>query len=462
MRRHTHQVQAETAREEPDIGSSAAQYLRMSTDHQRYSTQNQAEAIARYAAQRGLIIVRTYQDDGKRGLQLKGRPALTQLVADAQSGACNFSHLIIYDVSRWGRFQNIDESAYYEFLCRENGLTVHYCAEQFANDGTLIAALIKNIKRSMAAEYSRELSAKVFAGQARIVRQGFHRGSAPGLGLRRLLVDQHRNRKMILDEGQYKSLQTDRVILIPGPPHEVALVRRIFKLFIVGGKKEQAIARLLNEKGVKKRSGRIWVHDDIHSVLTNEKYIGNNVFNLTSQKLQQKKIPNLPESWIRSIGCFEAIIQPKVFYEASRLLIERKQKLKESHTETYMLGRLRKLLSERGRLSQSLVDNCSYCSRSATYCRHFGSLMRAYRLIGYDYDERRTLGYNARYLLNHLRKILSREGYLSTTLVNGTSSGPKSSTYRRFFGGLKEAYKLIGYDFESNPRPTACRRLHRV
>lgn len=339
---------------------------------------------------------------------------------------------------------------------------MHYCAEQFANDGTLIAALIKNIKRSMAAEYSRELSAKVFAGQARIVRQGFHRGSAPGLGLRRLLVDQHRNRKIVLDEGQYKSLQTDRVILIPGPPGEVALVHKIFKLFILDGKKEQAIARTLNAEGIRKRTGRIWVHDDIHSVLTNEKYIDNNVFNLTSQKLQGKKVANSPESWIRSIGCFEAIIQPKMFYEASRLLIERKQKLEESHTETYMLGRLRRLLSERGRLSESLIDNCSYCPRSSTYCRHFGSLMRAYRLIGYDYNDRRTLGYNQRHLLNHLRKILLREGYLSTTLINKASSGPKSSTYVRFFGGLKKAYELIGYDFEGNPRPAASKRLQRV
>jgi len=35
-------------------GMRAAQYVRMSTDHQQYSTLNQADAIAAYAAQRGL------------------------------------------------------------------------------------------------------------------------------------------------------------------------------------------------------------------------------------------------------------------------------------------------------------------------------------------------------------------------------------------------------------------------
>ena len=38
----------------------AAQYVRMSTEHQKYSTENQAEIIARYAAQRGFEIVETY------------------------------------------------------------------------------------------------------------------------------------------------------------------------------------------------------------------------------------------------------------------------------------------------------------------------------------------------------------------------------------------------------------------
>ena len=43
----------------------AAQYVRMSTEHQKYSTENQSEIIVRYAAQRGITIVRTYADHGK-------------------------------------------------------------------------------------------------------------------------------------------------------------------------------------------------------------------------------------------------------------------------------------------------------------------------------------------------------------------------------------------------------------
>jgi DNA invertase Pin-like site-specific DNA recombinase len=105
-----------------------AQYVRMSTDHQRYSTENQADAIQRYAAQRGIEIVRTYADEGKSGLRLDGRDALKQLIDDVQSGAADFTTILVYDISRWGRFQDADESAYYEYICKRAGIIVQYCA----------------------------------------------------------------------------------------------------------------------------------------------------------------------------------------------------------------------------------------------------------------------------------------------------------------------------------------------
>jgi DNA invertase Pin-like site-specific DNA recombinase len=147
----------------------AAEYVRMSTEHQQYSTENQAEAIRDYARRRGIEIVRTYADEGRSGLRLAGRDALTQLIDDVQSGKANFTAILVYDVSRWGRFQDADESAYYEYICKRAGISVHYCAEQFENDGSPVSTIVKGVKRAMAGEYSRELSAKVFAGQCHLI-----------------------------------------------------------------------------------------------------------------------------------------------------------------------------------------------------------------------------------------------------------------------------------------------------
>jgi DNA invertase Pin-like site-specific DNA recombinase len=145
----------------------------MSTEHQRYSTENQAEGIRHYAAARAIDIVKTYADEGKSGLSIDGRDALKRLISDVDDARADFDTILVYDVSRWGRFQDADESAYYEYICKRAGITVQYCAEQFENDGSPVSTIVKGVKRAMAGEYSRELSAKVFAGQCRLIELGF-------------------------------------------------------------------------------------------------------------------------------------------------------------------------------------------------------------------------------------------------------------------------------------------------
>jgi DNA invertase Pin-like site-specific DNA recombinase len=146
----------------------AAQYLRMSPEHQQYSLLNQSAAIASYAEQNGFCIIRTYSDPGRSGLGIKNRPGLTNLLHDVVVHKYGFQAVLVYDVSRWGRFQDSDEAAHYEFLCKRAGIPVHYCTEQFKNDGSITSLLLKTIKRTMAAEYSRELGVKVHDGQARL------------------------------------------------------------------------------------------------------------------------------------------------------------------------------------------------------------------------------------------------------------------------------------------------------
>jgi DNA invertase Pin-like site-specific DNA recombinase len=364
-----------------DRSVRGAQYVRMSTDHQRYSTENQADAIQRYAAQRGIEIVRTYADEGKSGLRLDGRDALKQLIDDVQSGSADFTTILVYDVSRWGRFQDADESAYYEYICKRAGIRVQYCAEQFENDGSTVSTIVKGVKRAMAGEYSRELSVKVFAGQCRLIELGFRQGGPPGFGLRRRLIDQAGASKGELAKGQHKSIQTDRVVLVPGPSEEVETVRWMYRAF-VGGKVELEIAVLLNEQRLTTDLGRRWTRGTVHQVLINEKYIGNNVWNRGSFKLKKKRVRNSTDMWIRAEGAFEPIVDRPLFDAAQAIIRARSHKLSDQE----MLEALRCLLQEHGYLSGLIIDEAEHLPSSSAYQSRFGSLLRAYELVGFKPD----------------------------------------------------------------------------
>ncbi|HEV2515156.1 MAG TPA: recombinase family protein [Devosia sp.] len=366
--------------DEPEAaGIRAAEYVRMSTEHQQYSTENQADILRSYAAARGIEIVRTYADEGRSGLRIDGRDALKALISDVESGGADFEVILVYDVSRWGRFQDADESAYYEYICKRAGIAVHYCAEQFENDGSPVSTIVKGVKRAMAGEYSRELSSKVFIGQCRLIELGFRQGGPPGLGLRRMLVDQGGNQKAVLARGEQKSLQTDRVVLTLGPDAEIDVVRRIYRLFVHDAQAEAQIAEALNAQGVLTDLGRQWTRGTVHQILINEKYLGNNVWNRVSFKLKKKRVRNEPEMWIRSDGVFPAVIERPLFDAAQTIIRARSIKL----TDSEMLEALRSLFEQHGVLSGITIDEAEGVPSSSAYRARFGSLLRAYGLVGY-------------------------------------------------------------------------------
>lgn len=358
----------------------AAAYVRMSTEHQQYSTSNQMDVIKEYAQRRGITIVKVYSDDGKSGLNIQGRDSLAQMLKDVLDGQINFSAILVYDVSRWGRFQDVDEGGHYEYLCRRAGVAVHYCAEQFENDGSPASTIVKVVKRTMAGEYSRELSAKVFHGACNLIRRGYKQGGTAGFGLRRMLIDQAGQQKTILKMGEHKSIQTDRVILVPGPDEEVRIVRWMYQVFVEDGKTESEIAVLLNRQGIQTDFGRAWTRGTVHEVLTNEKYIGNNIYHRTSFKLKRKHVVNPPDKWIRADGKFTPIVDASLFYRAQEIVLARSRKL----TDDEMLDRLRGVLQRHGHVSGIIIDEMEDMPSSAAFRHRFGSLVTAYRLIGYD------------------------------------------------------------------------------
>jgi hypothetical protein len=193
------------------------------------------------------------------------------------------------------------------------------------------------------------------------------------------LVDRDRNPRALLQQGEHKSIQTDRVILVPGPEREVAVVKEIYDRFTTNGASEQEIASWLNERRLLTDLGRLWTRGTVHQVLTNPKYAGANVYNRVSFKLKKKRIKNPSEIWVRNDDAFSPIITREQFVEALAIIESRHKHF----TNEQLLEYLKKLLARFGTLSGILIDEADGIPSSSVYRHRFGSLIRAYKLIGY-------------------------------------------------------------------------------
>ena len=356
----------------------AAQYVRMSTEHQQYSIANQIAAIAEYARSHGFEVVRTYSDEGKSGIDLAHRAGLRQLLDDVIGHSADFRAVLVYDVSRWGRFQDTDESAHYEFLCKQVGIQVHYCAEQFTNDGSILASLFKAIKRTMAGEYLRELSVKTFAGQRRLTQQGYKMGGKPGYGLRRMLISADGSPERELQPREWKYLTTQRVVMVPGPQHETEVVRSIYAMYLDQDMEIMEIVRSLNRREVPRDNRHGWTREHVAKILGDPKYAGCAVFARTSKKFRSspKVLPRT--QWIIQPNSFAPIIPLEVFARAE---MKRRRSVRFQSDEQ-LLEMLRAYFRRTGRIAGEDMRPHNGLPSYQTYKKRFGSLWAAYRLAG--------------------------------------------------------------------------------
>ncbi|MDP3495600.1 MAG: recombinase family protein, partial [Hyphomonadaceae bacterium] len=425
-------------------GRRAAQYLRMSTEHQRYSTQHQAETIARYAAEEGMELVATYTDAGISGIGIKNRHALRQLLADVLGGSPGFDTILVHDVSRWGRFQNPDQSAHYEFLCAEAGVKVEYCAELFANDGSLSSTILKGLKRAMAAEYSRELSVKVSAAKTGLLKQGFWQGGRAGYGLRRQMIAPDGRPERLLQYGEFKGVQGHRTILVPGPPTEIAIVQRIYRMFTVAGLRRPTIARILNAEGVLSESGRPWTFNTVHGVLVNPKYTGDLVGNRSKGFLDAPRTRNAAATWVRVPGAFEPIISRRLF-EAAALVLDAQRPVEL--TREQMVVALQQLFKRHGKLTGRVIDDTPGLPCSGRFRAAFGGAQGLYEAIG------RLTPHPRRYrdkisddqVLERLARLLATTGHLSKAIIATDPAIPSPTSVARRFGSLAKAFARVGF-----------------
>lgn len=406
-----------------------AAYLRMSTTEQVNSIDNQSSFIKQYADSHNMKVVKEYKDVGKSGLTFTNRPAMMQLLSDVLNDRSDFHAILVYDMSRWSRSQNPKESISNQYYCELKGVRLICCngnGPKYDNyEDNLGADLGEFIDRYGAADFSKKLSLRVFRGQCRLITLGYRQGGHPGFGLRRLLLDEKGNKKFLLKRGDRKSLQTDRVILVEGPAHEVEIVHQIYHWFVDDRKTEKQIAELLNSQGIKTDLDRAWTRGTIHQILINEKYIGHNVFNRRSFKLKSIRIKNPPEDWVRKDNAFKAIVSVELFQQAQKIIINRSCKV----TDQQMLQQLEKLWQTKGTLSGLLIDEHDNMPSSAVYRSRFGGLLKAYTLIGYKSDRdyayievNKKLRMTHQFVLDQVTENLRQRGTIVEQAENGLIS----------------------------------------
>jgi hypothetical protein len=293
-------------------------------------------------------------------------------------------------------------------------------------------------ERFRAAQYSRELSEKVWRGSVKIAEQGYWAGGEPPYGLQRLLLDEKREPLHTLEPGQRKGIQNQRVTLVAGDAAEVAVVQRIFHEFVDLGYSEYRIAERLNADGILSPSGNRWAAGSVIARLRNEKYAGTMVYNQTSQKLKTPSRHNPREQWVRTPEAFEGIIDLEQFLQAQEILEERRKK----YDPERMLGQLHAVYQQYGVLRSSLLRLQEEMPAAATFARHFGTLDAAFqRLYREQCDRARQLVHEQ--ICEHIPEVLAYADFLVLGRKLALSVQPAVPMHRGF-----EAY----WPFRPDPR----------
>lgn len=185
----------ETAHSEPvDVPQlkAVAYYRHSAQDRQENSIPIQKEQVGKCAEENGVEIIHEFSDAGRSGLNAEGRPAFDEMMEEWVCKRNDFDYILCLDVSRWGRFQDIDLSAQYSAQCKKHHKQVIYTTIGKPREDDPLYPVYVQFERFRAAQYSRELSEKVLRGCTKIAEQGYWVGGKPPYGLQRLLLDENR------------------------------------------------------------------------------------------------------------------------------------------------------------------------------------------------------------------------------------------------------------------------------
>ena len=131
---------------------TAVAYYRSAAELSEHnSVEIQQDKVRAFAAQHHIEIIHEFIDRCKGGHNATGRPAFMEMINWVRQRH-DFALILVRDVSRWGRFLDVELAAHYESLCPQYGKKLIYTDIGFTGDED---PFIDKLRKSMN-HYSRK------------------------------------------------------------------------------------------------------------------------------------------------------------------------------------------------------------------------------------------------------------------------------------------------------------------
>jgi DNA invertase Pin-like site-specific DNA recombinase len=325
-----------------DLGDTIA-YSRVSTEDQareeKSSLSDQRAAIEKLAAKltRTLAPRAIFTDPGRSGQTAEDRPGFMAMVAYAQAHPRTSRApgvVLVLNDSRFGRFRDPDEAAYWRVVLARAGWHVRF-AEGDDTDDLVGRSVLRAIGGAQASAYSHALRANAKRGTRAAAAKGLWQNKAP-LGYRRIAT-RPGEAGVILEHYQRKADDQETRLTL-GPPEEVELVRWMFTSYAAG---EHTLGSLARECYKRWPVGKKWSRPVVDALLTNETYLGDVIWCRRPHDAKERaETPvRAKEEWVVTRDAHPAIISRDLF-DAVQLRKKRNAKVRRHAVGGYPLSGL--------------------------------------------------------------------------------------------------------------------------
>lgn len=252
----------------------AAGYIRVSTDKQEDSPEQQRAEILKLAEREGFQVIRWYDDYAISGAKTLKRPGFLQLIEDAKSGKY-FKAILCWDQDRFGRFDSLEAGEWISPL-RRAGVQLITVNQGRIDWDDFAGRLMYQITQEGKHRYLIDLSRNALRGMIQHAQRGCHLGSPTPYGYDRVYFDANgREMCRVRRRERFRKPRDWSAKLVPSAEsQEIDTVRWLFETFADGNSSSRSLALELNRGSVPSPTNGRWTFFNIRKILQNPVYVG--------------------------------------------------------------------------------------------------------------------------------------------------------------------------------------------